>query len=250
MFAKGLIGCYRDTGSNGMVQCGAIRQYDAYYYVRPQEKIMSERFSTEQEAFWAGDFGNAYIDRNSDPKSVAYRTAHFADILKRTRGVSSVLELGANIGQNLLALMNLLPQCNFAGVEINATAAARLSQIPQVKVFKGSFLQFSQSDLGLYDLTLIAGVLIHQDPAYLSEVYARLYECSQSYICLIEYYNPTPMEVTYRGHTGRLFKRDFAGELLDKYQDLELLDYGFHYHRDYNFPSDDSTWFLLRKNHG
>ena len=53
------------------------------------------------------------------------------------------------------------------------------------------------------------------------------------------------MEVTYRGHTGRLFKRDFAGELLDKYQDLELLDYGFQYHRDYNFPSDDSTWFLL-----
>lgn len=211
---------------------------------------MSERFNTEQETLWAGDFGDAYTSRNSDPKSVAYRTALFANILKRTRGVRSVLELGANIGQNLLALTNLLPQCNFAGVEINATAAASLGQIPHVNVFQGSFLQFSPSDLGLYDLTLTSGVLIHLDPTYLSEAYARLYECSRSYICLIEYYNPTPMEVTYRGHAGRLFKRDFAGELLDKYLDLELLDYGFQYHRDYNFPADDGTWFLLRKNPG
>ena len=39
----------------------------------------------------------------------------------------------------------------------------------------------------------------------------------------------------------------FAGELLDAYPDLELVDYGFQYHRDHNFPADDSTWFLLKK---
>ena len=211
---------------------------------------MSERFSTEQDAFWAGDFGDAYTGRNSDPRSVAYRTAFFASILKQTREVSSVLEFGANIGQNLAALRNLLPQSNLAGVEINATAAAKLGEIPHVKVIQGSFLQFSASDLGVHDLTLIAGVLIHVDPAYLPEAYTRLYECSRSYICVCEYYNPTPVEVSYRGHAGRLFKRDFAGELLDKYQDLELLDYGFQYHRDCNFPGGDSTWFLLRKNPG
>jgi pseudaminic acid biosynthesis-associated methylase len=210
--------------------------------------IMSESFDTEQEAFWAGDFGDAYTVRNRDPKSVSYRTAIFADILKRTRSVSSVLELGANIGNNLLAISHLLPQCELAGVEINPTAVASLRQIPSVKVFQGSLLQFSPLDLGMYDLTFTSGVLIHLDPNHLHEAYERLYACSRSYICLIEYYNPTPMEVNYRGHAGRLFKRDFAGELLDKYQDLELLDYGFQYHRDYNFPADDSTWFLLRKN--
>ena len=44
-----------------------------------------------------------------------------------------------------------------------------------------------------------------------------------------------------------LFKRDFAGELLDKYKNkLLLLDYGFIYHRD-TYPQDDLTWFLMEK---
>jgi len=67
------------------------------------------------------------------------------------------------------------------------------------------------------------------------------------YICLAEYYNPTPMEVPYRGHSGRLYKRDFAGEMLERFPDLSLVDYGFVYHRDPNFPLDDITWFLLEK---
>jgi hypothetical protein len=44
-----------------------------------------------------------------------------------------------------------------------------------------------------------------------------------------------------------LFKRDFAGEMLERYPDLELIDYGFVYKRDNNFPQDDITWFLLKK---
>lgn len=47
--------------------------------------------------------------------------------------------------------------------------------------------------------------------------------------------------------TGKNYLRDFAGELLDKYEDLELVEYGFTYHRDKQFPQDDSTWFLLKK---
>ena len=56
-----------------------------------------------------------------------------------------------------------------------------------------------------------------------------------------------PIEVAYRGHRNRLFKRDFAGELLDRQDDLGLLDYGFVYHRDPVFPQHDTTWFLLEK---
>jgi spore coat polysaccharide biosynthesis protein SpsF len=67
------------------------------------------------------------------------------------------------------------------------------------------------------------------------------------YICICEYYNPTPVEVTYRGYQEKLFKRDFVGEILDMYPDLELVDYGFVYHRDNNFPQDDITWFLIQK---
>ena len=70
---------------------------------------------------------------------------------------------------------------------------------------------------------------------------------SNRYICIAEYYNPTPVEINYRGHQGKLFKRDFAGEILDKFHDLQLLYYGFIYHRDHQFPQDDVNWFLLEK---
>jgi len=208
---------------------------------------MTEKYNTEQEAFWAGDFGDAYVDRNSDPRLVAGRTALFAKMLDRTHGVSRALELGANIGQNLLAIRNLIPDCVFGAVEINVKAAESLERIPNTKILRGSILDFDPANLGKYDLTLTSGVLIHIDPDRLPDVYSRLFECSTSYILLIEYYNPTPVEVTYRGHTKRLFKRDFAGEMLDKFPDLELVDYGFQYHRDYNFAAGDGTWFLMKK---
>ena len=84
---------------------------------------------------------------------------------------------------------------------------------------------------------LIKTVLIHINPDALPEVYERLYKSSKQYICVAEYYNPTPVVVEYRGHTERLFKRDFAGELMDQFPDLKLVDYGFVYHRDNAFRS-------------
>ena len=63
---------------------------------------------------------------------------------------------------------------------------------------------------------------------------------------IVEYYNPTPVTVSYRGNDDRLFKRDFAGEMIDKYN-MKLVDYGFVYHRDNMFPLDDMNWFLLEK---
>ena len=63
---------------------------------------------------------------------------------------------------------------------------------------------------------------------------------------IAEYYNPSPVGIDYRGYKDKLFKRDFAGEMLDGYQDLKLVNYGFCYHRG-TFPQDDISWFLLEK---
>jgi spore coat polysaccharide biosynthesis protein SpsF len=38
----------------------------------------------------------------------------------------------------------------------------------------------------------------------------------------------------------------FAGEIMDRFEDLILVDYGFTWHRD-EFPQDDITWFLMEK---
>lgn len=40
-----------------------------------------QNYETEQEKFWAGDFGNDYIKRNEDGKILAAKTAFFAKII-------------------------------------------------------------------------------------------------------------------------------------------------------------------------
>ncbi len=202
-------------------------------------------YGTEQEEFWASDFGDDYIDRNRGTQVVAANTALFSKILSNTGSVASVLEFGCNIGLNLRALRCLLPDTRLHGIEINRKAVEELRKWGETQVTEGSILEVDLKET--FDLTLIKGVLIHINPQRLEDIYRRLYEYSNSYICLAEYYNPTPVEVTYRGHAGRLFKRDFAGEMMDMFSTLELVNYGFTYHRDPHFPQDDITWFLMKK---
>jgi len=117
--------------------------------------------------------------------------------------------------------------------------------IGEPNVFNGSIFDYPADQQ--FDLTLIKGVLIHINPEMLPTVYEKLYNASGKYILVCEYYNPSPVAISYRGHEDRLFKRDFAGEMLEKYSDLKLLDYGFSYKRDTVFPQDDITWFLMEK---
>lgn len=203
-------------------------------------------YATEQEEFWAGGFGDAYAQRNTGAGWIASNTALFAKILAATRGTRSLIEFGANIGLNLRAIAPLLGDAGeLTAIEINAQAAAALRDWGGCAVIEQSILDFTPDRQ--WDMALIKGVLIHIDPAALDQVYDRLHAAARRYVCLVEYYNPVPVGLPYRGHENRLFKRDFAGEMLDRFSDLRLVDYGFCYHRDPNFPQDDVSWFLLEK---
>ncbi|GAB6087505.1 hypothetical protein JCM11672_27770 [Alkaliphilus crotonatoxidans] len=134
---------------------------------------------------------------------------------------------------------------SLSAIEINEQAANQLKELGNIKVYHQSILDFKPDYQR--DFVLTKGVLIHINPQYLDQVYELLYQSSKKYICIAEYYNPTPVSVAYRGHENKLFKRDFAGEMLKKYKDLRLIKYGFVYRYDPNFPLDDITWFLLEK---
>ncbi|KII38046.1 pseudaminic acid biosynthesis-associated methylase [Pseudomonas fluorescens] len=200
---------------------------------------------TEQEQFWQGDFGNQYVERNVGQPLVAANLALFTKALTRAGRIESLMELGTNAGNNLQALHQLLSQCELFGVEINANACAKAQALGIAQIWHGSLFDFPRERT--YDLTLSKGVLIHLAPELLPAAYAQLYALSRRYILIAEYYNPSPVEVSYRGNSDKLFKRDFAGEMLDRHDDLQLVDYGFGYHRDPQFPLDDITWFLLEK---
>ena len=98
-----------------------------------------------------------------------------------------------------------------------------------------------------WDLVLVKGVLIHINPDMLPDVYDSLVAACSRYLLVAEYYNPSPVAIPYRGHSDRLFKRDFAGEIMDLHPEMTLVDYGFSYRRDNKAPQDDITWFLLEK---
>lgn len=203
-------------------------------------------FKTEQEAFWAGEFGDRYIARNEGEALLASNLNFFARALRAAGRIESCIEFGANIGMNLRALRLLYPAMGQAGIEINAEAAGVLAKFLGAEhVFNGSIFDYPGGAPA--DLALVKGVLIHINPQMLPATYRKLYEASRRWLLVCEYYNPTPQAIPYRGHADRLFKRDFAGEMLDMFADLRLVDYGFAYRRDPAFPQDDISWFLLEK---
>jgi len=205
----------------------------------------SSSYTTEQEHFWAGEFGTEYINRNQGSDLLASNLNFFSKALNSAKGFSSCVEFGANIGMNLKALSLLYPHLSVHGIEINPEAARQLKESIGIEnVTEGSILEVQPPDC---DFALIKGVLIHINPEQLQKVYSKIVAATRRYLLVAEYYNPAPVVIKYREHSNRLFKRDFAGEIIDNHPEMKLVDYGFVYHRDPVFPQDDVTWFLLEK---
>ena len=201
----------------------------------------------DQEEFWAGNFGDMYIGRNKHSQLHISNLSFFSKVLSRTNSVKSVIEFGCNIGMNLKALNELNPNLNLTGIEINKKACHDLkSKMSYVDVVNRSVTEIVDYPIK-YDLSITKGLLIHINPELLTNVYSNIYNSTNKYILLAEYYNPTPVMIPYHGEDNKLFKRDFCGEMLDIYKDLRLVDYGFLYHRDNYFRQDDINWFLMEK---
>lgn len=204
------------------------------------------KYQTTQEIFWAQKFGNDYYERNKIEDIVPNKLNLFSEIFENINAVSSFLEFGPNIGINLIAIRKLFPNAKLNAVEINLKALEKLEKSKICSnLWHDSILSFSKKNI--VDFSFTSGVLIHINPKHLSKAYKALYHSSRKYILICEYYNPTPVTIEYRGHKNKLFKRDFAGELLKQYPDLNLINYGFKYKNDNDYPLDDITWFLLRK---
>ena len=158
----------------------------------------------------------------------------------------SILEVGANIGNNLRALRQLTP-AEFFAVEPNAKARARLvddAVVAQDKVLEGIASSIALPDAAV-DLAFTSGVLIHIHPDDLLASCREIHRVARSYLVCIEYFSDRAEEIAYRGHTERLFKRDFGGFWLDHFSDLRSLDYGFAWKRVTGL--DNLTWWLFEK---
>jgi len=212
-----------------------------------EKPFTSADMAKDTEAFWKGQFGNEYNGRNVN--LVENNTAFFAKALQRTNRITHLIEFGAGTGQNLTALHRLLPYAKKTAVEINEEAANVIKATcpALVDIFYESIFTFDPSPLITPDLAITKGLLIHIHPNQLVQAYRTIYASTKRYILLAEYYAPRPTMIPYRGFHDRMWKNDFAGDMLAIYPDLRLIDYGFQYHRDPLWPQDDINYFLMEK---
>jgi pseudaminic acid biosynthesis-associated methylase len=199
--------------------------------------------------FWAGEFGTAYAERNaSSEAAVAAGARVWASVLARVPvgEIQRVLEVGSNVGITARAVQRVL-DAELWSVEPNDTARdilVRDGVVPAERAVDGDIVALDFPDRS-FDLALVSGVLIHVDPDDLFAACAELARVSGRYVALLEYFSVRPEEVTYRGHEGKLFKRDFGSYFLDVNKDFECLDYGFAWKP--HTGMDNSTWWLFRR---
>ena len=98
-------------------------------------------YKTEQEEFWATEFGNDYINRkrNQNINNIPF----LSEVISKTSNVNSVIEFGCNIGLNLKALNILLPECELTGIDISQVVILVVTEDGTVQEFikqKGDFL--------------------------------------------------------------------------------------------------------------
>jgi pseudaminic acid biosynthesis-associated methylase len=204
---------------------------------------------TDQLQFWRGDFGNAYTDRNSNAaEHLRARVAMWSPIMASMVGAPprSILEVGANIGNNLRALRQLT-SAEFFALEPNQKARGVLVDegvVPAKNVHDG-FAASIDLPAGAVDMAFTSGVLIHIHPDDLEASCREVHRVASRYIVCIEYFADTPEEITYRGHSERLFKRDFGGHWLDLFPEMETMAYGFAWKRLTGL--DNLTWWVFRK---
>ena len=197
----------------------------------------------EQELFWKGSFGAEYVERVAGNRFLAAKIDLLSKATHCLPPFENVIEFGANRGLNANALKMLFPSIHYTGVEIGDQAFACLKNNVCVDKAVHSSIHSFDSDVK-YDLVIIAGVLIHLNPDELPSVYKLVNKVADKFVIFSEYYNPTPVEIDYRGHSGKLFKRDFAGEYINNHN-AKLIDYGFVYKGDLKYKHADMNWFTM-----
>jgi spore coat polysaccharide biosynthesis protein SpsF len=202
-----------------------------------------------QEQLWRGHFGDAYTGRNalSDARLAALG-ALWTAILRPIMGAppGSVLEVGANIGLNLRALIRLTGADLYA-LEPNRGARERLVAdgiVPRERALDGLCDAIPLPSTSI-DLVFTSGVLIHIHPDRLFASCREVHRVSSRYIACIEYFSDKPQQILYRDQPDALFKRDFGAFYLDSFPDLRVLDCGFAWKRTTGL--DNLTWWLLEK---
>ena len=202
----------------------------------------------EQEEFWKTKYSQEYIKKNSNfNRDLPIRG--WREILKNVNAPNNILEFGANVGRNIEALSHIYPEAEKTAIELSADASKILrNRYKDLNVINQSILE-SKITNNSFDLSFTMGVLIHIHPNDLKQNLEKVILSSNRYVVIGEYFNRTPVSLTYQGEEEKLFKRDFGKFALENFSDkIELREYGFlwgHLYDEGGF--DDITWQVFER---
>jgi len=193
------------------------------------------------EQLWTDEFGDAYVERN---RAAGEARASFWKTVLTEFPAQRVLEVGCNVGANLRWIASVIPAHQVYGLDINLKALAELHQnLPGINALWGPARELPFRDRW-FDLVFTIGVLIHQPESTLPLVMAEIVRCSRRYVLCGEYYAEQTIEVTYRGQSGALFKRNYGRLYQELFPELILRKQGF-LGRDEGW--DDITYWVFEK---
>ena len=163
------------------------------------------------------------------------------------QNIKTVIELGSNIGRNLIALNRLLPDAYFSACDVSSPALQSLAlALPQVQVFNSSIQDLEIPDES-HDLVFTSGVLIHIHPNSLYEVLEKAFVLSRRYILFIEYFSDKTENVRYKDRDDLLWKSDF-GKIFYANFAVRPLEEGFLWRERYGDAGfDDCVYWLFEK---
>ncbi len=132
-------------------------------------------------------------------------------------------------------------------IEINEEAFKKVSaKIKPALSFNGP-ITASDFPAGRFDLVFSCGVLIHIAPETLEANMKKMYEYSNKYVLICEYFSRAPQELTYHGEARKLFKRDFGKFFLEHFP-VNVVSYGSLWGGEFELAGfDDMTWWLFEK---
>jgi pseudaminic acid biosynthesis-associated methylase len=181
------------------------------------------------EELWAGEFGDAYVGRNS--AAVDARAA-FWQRIAQTYPFGRALEVGCANGENLRHLAKLGSSQDLWGVDINEQALATARKaVPGVNAVWGAARELPFRDRH-FDLVFTVALLIHQPDSTLPIVMSEIVRCSNRWVLCGEYMADETTDVNYRGRAGILLKRDYGRLYQELFPDLTLREQGFLAHED------------------
>ena len=215
--------------------------------------VLQTSAETPQLQQWTGDFGRQFTDRNSlTPAEMDARYAkeygltrtamnlEFLDALPRDM---RILEVGANIGNQLVFLqsMGFTDLWGIEAADYGLDLARRRTS--GINLLKGSAFDLPFRD-NWFDLVFTSVVLIHINPEDQPRATSELHRCTRKYVWGFDYYADSLTDVPYRGKSDLCWKRDFAQLYMSQYSDLTLVK-----QKLYKYTSDENrdAMFLLEK---